>query len=64
MASWGFMRELVRNPFIIATLSGLIANLLGFRFRLDHTDHQPHRWCVHPVGFDGRWCWYAVRHPS
>ncbi|QJC55940.1 hypothetical protein HC248_01224 [Polaromonas vacuolata] len=26
----GFMRELVRNPLIIATLSGLLANLLGF----------------------------------
>lgn len=28
----GFMGELVRNPFIVATLSGLIANLLGFGF--------------------------------
>ena len=28
----GFMGELVRNPFIIATLSGLMANLLGFSF--------------------------------
>ncbi|MFM8610676.1 MAG: AEC family transporter [Burkholderiaceae bacterium] len=27
----GFARELLRNPLIIATLSGLIANLLGFR---------------------------------
>jgi predicted permease len=27
----GFMRELVRNPLIIATGSGLIANLMGFR---------------------------------
>lgn len=27
----GFVRELVRNPLIIATSSGLIANLLGFR---------------------------------
>ena len=26
-----FARELVRNPLIIATLSGLVANLLGFR---------------------------------
>ena len=26
-----FLRELVRNPLIIATASGLIANLLGFR---------------------------------
>lgn len=26
----GFMRELVRNPLIIATASGLVANLLGF----------------------------------
>ena len=28
----GFMGELVRNPFIIATVTGLMANLLGFRF--------------------------------
>jgi predicted permease len=27
----GFVRELVRNPLIIATSSGLMANLLGFR---------------------------------
>jgi malonate transporter len=27
----GFLRELLRNPLIIATGSGLIANLLGFR---------------------------------
>jgi malonate transporter len=26
----GFLRELVRNPLIIGTLSGLLANLLGF----------------------------------
>mgnify|MGYP003494227220 CR=1 FL=1 len=30
-ANTGFVRELVRNPLIIATGSGLIANLLGFR---------------------------------
>jgi predicted permease len=30
-AQTGFLRELVRNPLIIATGSGLIANLLGFR---------------------------------
>jgi malonate transporter len=30
-ANTGFLRELVRNPLIIATVSGLIANLLGFR---------------------------------
>jgi predicted permease len=30
-ANTGFLRELVRNPLIIATGSGLIANLLGFR---------------------------------
>lgn len=29
-ANRGFMRELVRNPLIIGTLSGLAANLLGF----------------------------------
>lgn len=29
-AQRGFMRELLRNPLIIATASGLIANLLGF----------------------------------
>ena len=29
-ANKGFARELVRNPLIIATASGLIANLLGF----------------------------------
>jgi len=29
-ANKGFVRELVRNPLIIATASGLIANLLGF----------------------------------
>jgi malonate transporter len=29
-ANTGFLRELVRNPLIIATSSGLIANLLGF----------------------------------
>jgi predicted permease len=28
----GFMGELLRNPFIIATVSGLVCNLLGFRF--------------------------------
>jgi malonate transporter and related proteins len=28
----GFMRELVRNPFIIATVSGLLANLAGFKY--------------------------------
>ena len=27
----GFARELLRNPLIIATASGLVANLLGFR---------------------------------
>jgi predicted permease len=30
-AKTGFLRELVRNPLILATGSGLIANLLGFR---------------------------------
>ena len=30
-AQTGFLHELVRNPLIIATGSGLIANLLGFR---------------------------------
>jgi predicted permease len=30
-ANTGFLRELVRNPLIIATGSGLAANLLGFR---------------------------------
>jgi malonate transporter and related proteins len=30
-ANTGFWRELVRNPLIIATLSGLIGNLLGLR---------------------------------
>jgi malonate transporter and related proteins len=29
-ANRGFARELVRNPLILATVSGLIANLLGF----------------------------------
>ena len=28
----GFVRELLRNPFIIATVSGLVCNLLGFRY--------------------------------
>jgi predicted permease len=28
----GFMRELARNPFIIATVSGLLANLMGFKY--------------------------------
>ncbi|MEN9671641.1 MAG: hypothetical protein RL018_1918 [Pseudomonadota bacterium] len=28
----GVIGEIVRNPFVIATLSGLAANLLGFRF--------------------------------
>jgi malonate transporter and related proteins len=28
----GVIGEIVRNPFVIATLSGLVANLLGFRF--------------------------------
>lgn len=27
----GFLREVVRNPLIVATVSGLVANLLGFR---------------------------------
>ncbi len=27
----GFVRELARNPLIVATVSGLVANLLGFR---------------------------------
>jgi predicted permease len=30
-AQTGFVRELLRNPLIIATASGLAANLLGFR---------------------------------
>jgi predicted permease len=30
-ANTGFLRELVRNPLIMATSSGLIANVLGFR---------------------------------
>lgn len=30
-ANRGFVRELVRNPLIIATVSGLIANLLGLK---------------------------------
>ena len=29
-AQRGFLRELVRNPLIIATASGLTANILGF----------------------------------
>jgi predicted permease len=29
-ANSGFLRELVRNPLILATASGLVANLLGF----------------------------------
>ena len=29
-ANRGFLRELVRNPLIIGTVSGLVANLLGF----------------------------------
>lgn len=29
-AQRGFLRELVRNPLIIATVAGLVANLLGF----------------------------------
>ncbi|WP_309683160.1 AEC family transporter, partial [Polaromonas sp.] len=29
-AQRGFLRELVRNPLILATASGLVANLLGF----------------------------------
>ena len=29
-ARTGFLRELVRNPLIIATVSGLVANVLGF----------------------------------
>jgi predicted permease len=33
-ANTGFLRELVRNPLIIATGSGLIANLMGFRMPL------------------------------
>ena len=28
----GFLRELARNPLVIATVGGLLANLLGFRF--------------------------------
>ena len=32
-AQRGFMRELVRNPLILATVSGLAANLLGFTCR-------------------------------
>ncbi len=28
----GFVGELMRNPFIIATVSGLVCNLLGFRY--------------------------------
>ena len=28
----GFVGELLRNPFIIATVSGLVCNLLGFKF--------------------------------
>ncbi|RYF07402.1 MAG: AEC family transporter [Comamonadaceae bacterium] len=27
----GFLRELIRNPLIVATATGLVANLLGFR---------------------------------
>lgn len=30
-AQTGFLRELVRNPLIVATATGLVANLLGFR---------------------------------
>lgn len=30
-ADTGFLREVVRNPLIIATATGLVANLLGFR---------------------------------
>jgi len=33
-ANTGFLRELVRNPLIIATGTGLIANLMGFRMPL------------------------------
>ncbi len=33
-ANKGFARELVRNPLILATLSGLAANLLGFQIPL------------------------------
>jgi hypothetical protein len=31
-AQLGFARELLRNPLIIATASGLVVNLLGFQF--------------------------------
>ncbi|MGH8831299.1 MAG: AEC family transporter [Polaromonas sp.] len=33
-AKRGFLRELVRNPLILATASGLVANLLGFTLPL------------------------------
>lgn len=33
-AQRGFLRELVRNPLILATASGLVANLLGFALPL------------------------------
>ncbi len=33
-AQGGFLRELVRNPLILATVTGLVANLLGFTLPL------------------------------
>ncbi len=42
-AQSGFLRELVRNPLIIATASGLTANLLGFSpTRSARAQRQPH----------------------
>ena len=58
----GLVRELVRNPLIIATVSGLVANLLGFRCRswLEPTV-STHRRGLAGTGPDGRRRGHAVR---
>ncbi len=50
-AKTGFVRELLRNPLIIATASGLVANLLGFRLPA---------WIEPSVSRDGRRCRHAA----
>jgi malonate transporter len=57
----GFMSELLRNPLILATVSGLTCNLLGFKYP-DWLVPTVNRigGASHTAGFDGSRCGYAI----
>jgi hypothetical protein len=56
--------ELVRNPLIVATVAGLLANLLGSRCRLAGTHAHAHRRRLAGAGPDRGRRGHAVRPPG